>query len=1296
MSRDKSIAVVGAGLTGLFCALVLRQQGHDVVVYERSSRVGGSLKSLRLDRHNCLLGDDWSGSELDVYFDEGISAVDLNREPLVSALLERLDITSVPTKDIHLVNLQSSLITRPSPEYHRERYNELAFAAGEQGRSSQSLLLLAVARILSRLEIHEPSRETTASVAHTSNRLSRLCCELAMALASGESEVFVLQRWAKEQLDDSDLWLIQTCGYFGQTPLYGLGCWNLLSEVLSASAVQVVRANCGEFAGSAENCNAAQWLICVLRSLSSSPKVAGVNGGMQGVIENLMATPELRDLVDSGHLKPGHTVVGIGRTGSNWELECLTTGGVAVRFVHSRVVLALPSLPLRELLGRNLSVVSQLDPGIMDLVDSAKGVCATRVFAVIEPTLIPGEDLGVSFDSGDSDLVLELRRGKLESIPGVNTGRRVAVSLSANSTASTFWENYARPGARFETDMFKDPRLHHRLRSSVARFLSAQYQQHSQKGDGSSPAKNSISTSQASELAEQISWCGIRKWNDDSAFVHYWRPGRRWWVVQRRLSEVGLNSGLHVCSEAYSDQQGTLEGCLRSAIYVLHRISGQGNALKRTLPSWLEEALPEIWNGKQAERNATALLQWIEELDELGGDEEFEHLEYSNAIEIVIHTHGSGWEVVILQLGDPSILEVLTAPTSSQADKMHTWHRVTKTHRLAAGSRCREGVYKAVVFDAPGISAGEHIVAVAREERPDGRYWIKAMDMNALLLSKQSEFWMHPTASASEGLVRGLTRRGESHPVHEQSRGEDLVENVEGGNQARIHRKAQPKEKPQGKQKSLHVKHKTRVRTDSALDHSEREDEREQVVEGVADSEQFFGAAGGIDACFGDEGEPLLLVKPAAGGVILSQYIFSYAGINPAQKPYHLAVNYQCGNGGSVNESSLIVKNLECSLELPQGTRLLFLNAGGRGAFKTKYDATFKFSLDSVFDPAERLCYLRDSWALVLAGDCTDGLAKYLDLLSEFRSDGNKAVWSFILFTLNCLNLVIDPRMRSALCTKVQFLLEDLYDRCVPLTPEQEYPILDIDDDSEERERNGMVFQASAILGNFAEAQSRALSWFESYKNGMSIDPPFVAPVLNIVAYAQPHDDLEKATKTYEYMLGLFQQAKKWSKHDADILRGAFAYFRHPKLLQRTLESCISPDLDTVDGEALFRTMLSTPWGRGPAWEFLTEVRSGGKRCDLRLVHLIPAFANLIVDSTGTRSSLIESSAAFEAGLQNFLEVNKQECRVLPGGAAMCIRKLALAHAFKIREFEQLEALFKQTESENETEIDDGYPISPL
>lgn len=46
MSDRKQIAIIGAGHNALVCACYLAKAGHDVVVYERRSSVGGAVNDI--------------------------------------------------------------------------------------------------------------------------------------------------------------------------------------------------------------------------------------------------------------------------------------------------------------------------------------------------------------------------------------------------------------------------------------------------------------------------------------------------------------------------------------------------------------------------------------------------------------------------------------------------------------------------------------------------------------------------------------------------------------------------------------------------------------------------------------------------------------------------------------------------------------------------------------------------------------------------------------------------------------------------------------------------------------------------------------------------------------------------------------------------------------------------------------------------------------------------------------------------------------------------------------------------
>ena len=73
---------------------------------------------------------------------------------------------------------------------------------------------------------------------------------------------------------------------------------------------------------------------------------------------------------------------------------------------------------------------------------------------------------------------------------------------------------------------------------------------------------------------ERLLACGIRDFGKDpyGAAVHVWKPRAKSWEVRERLAAFSLDESvenIHICSDAYSDYQGFIEGALRSAGRVL-------------------------------------------------------------------------------------------------------------------------------------------------------------------------------------------------------------------------------------------------------------------------------------------------------------------------------------------------------------------------------------------------------------------------------------------------------------------------------------------------------------------------------------------------------------------------------------------------------------------------------------------------------------------------------------------------------------------------------------------------------
>jgi hypothetical protein len=131
--------------------------------------------------------------------------------------------------------------------------------------------------------------------------------------------------------------------------------------------------------------------------------------------------------------------------------------------------------------------------------------------------------------------------------------------------------------------------------------------------------------------SDDIVWCGIRDWAREphGGANHAWRPERKYWVVMRRLADIGIKSNQpdreqlrrQVCGEAYSDYHGFMEGSLRSAVYAIHRLflNLPGQKFAESL-AWLP-GLFDTHDRKEFKKHLESLKVWVKKLDESYGPE---------------------------------------------------------------------------------------------------------------------------------------------------------------------------------------------------------------------------------------------------------------------------------------------------------------------------------------------------------------------------------------------------------------------------------------------------------------------------------------------------------------------------------------------------------------------------------------------------------------------------------------------------------------------------------------------------
>lgn len=1518
----ESIAVVGGGITGLFCAWVLKQRGHEVVLYESSDRIGGRIRTLRLGAGNESLENNWSKDNLDFCVEFGTLEMAPRNHLLTRALLDRLDVPLISAPNLDQVSSTSSSID------NENRY-EL-----------EQLLLTAITRIIGRVEFQDApgTPEDQLQVRRTVGKKSALISELTTAPQTAKGTHRVIRRWIRDRLDDGDFWALETQAHFAETPLYALGIWNILNEVLSPDERKLLaNLTAGEKWVPAENPNAAEVLVSWLRTFArGAADCSTVFGGTQSIVELMLSKiPQLNEMQNSRTIKYSHHVKKLYRNErKGWTLE-LEVGRSKEKVTrkHSRVILAIPKLPLQELVNNSLEQFEQLDAEISRLLDAAIAVPSVKAFAIVESSWWGANEKALTLNAGSFSYNLQRSTGDLgiEQHAGSHARRRGLLLFETLRPGAEYWRNYVGPGTQCCEDVFRTGgREHPRLRQQIEDILSTA---------GEAESKTQTTTYGhhvvSGRFEPEVSCYGIRDWGRPpyGAAIHAWKPQRNFRAVLARLAEVGISSGVHVCGEAFSDFHGTVEGALRSAVYALQRafVSRSRNDL-----TWLDQILPELQKDKSGQQYFHFLSQNVGRLDVLR-TEEFESEPYPTTISARVHVNSStNAEVMLLQMKDWETIKTKLAYSVENADATAAhWYQLTRKNRLAVGKQDITGLF--TLSEVPvEIRPDRHLIVAVQERCENGfSYWFKLITPCSNRGNSNDIFDVHPEVlpptshptgyrvnlrlnrrslsftgrtqielvvskstdelvlNAREIFVRSCALRAvmeddhvvDSIPVKAVNCGERIifrteqimkpgnyeliveysgiiqqsaesgfftgaysnengnwtevlmanfgsgrrrsllpcwdehqfnapytvsielesteyiVSNIEhepqisesrGAKQvtfAHIERAGQPlqiaigksaiqgmdwhelasqiffdkdtgpgdraasisheneidmrvqcessvdseaaqlekngNQLPSAKDKynklRTHAKHKVRTTSqfrkieadtiaapDTSMaassnnaDSTKEELAAEHVAEVNVQAEDSAKAKTDISASlmtrtFIEEGEPLLCVQMQNGKVFVTQTAYSH--LPPSKKfgsfsPVSVCYRYATATG-TVREGEFITAPPRTALPLQPGERLLFLNASGRGSFKTKYEKTFSVDLDYLAqDRTERLCYLSDVWSLVMAHDPDTTISTYLDLLRNFHMETDKNIWDFIVYSLSCINVLIDEEMRGSFAERVQRILEDVYDRFVPVNSTPVYPIASSDADEDERERNAMVLQAMAILGNAAEAKTRALNWFDDYTNGMPIDSYLVSAVLNVVAFAQPADDLIAASKTYEYIVGLYQQARKWSKQDSDTLRSCLSFFQHPQLVNRTLEFAMSDDCDTSEAETLIVSIMEKPWGQSQAWEFVkNRRRTEDKRVhNLAIKNLTEGIAGLITDGARSIDVLKKNSAAFEADVRAFLQ---EECDQITADATC--KKLSILNSVKLVNYEYLLSTFKAIENIDQPQEEESYPIGPM
>jgi aminopeptidase N len=249
-------------------------------------------------------------------------------------------------------------------------------------------------------------------------------------------------------------------------------------------------------------------------------------------------------------------------------------------------------------------------------------------------------------------------------------------------------------------------------------------------------------------------------------------------------------------------------------------------------------------------------------------------------------------------------------------------------------------------------------------------------------------------------------------------------------------------------------------------------------------------------------------------------------------------------------------------------------NAGATGYYRNGYQPDAVRALageaESKLSPAERIALQSDIWASVRVG--REPVGDYLAFAQGLESDRNRAVMDDVLARINYIGqyLVTDSDRASFQAWLRAYLTPMLKD--VGWEPKP--------GESDEMKAlrahlfNSLGYDArdSQVLTEARKLADKALD------DPASVDHEMAGGAMNLAA-------LNGDQAFYDRLMTALKNPK--SPEEYYMYLFTLPQFRDPKLLQRTLDYAISPDVRSQDALSVITSVLQNPEGQKQAWDFI-------------------------------------------------------------------------------------------------------------
>lgn len=381
-------------------------------------------------------------------------------------------------------------------------------------------------------------------------------------------------------------------------------------------------------------------------------------------------------------------------------------------------------------------------------------------------------------------------------------------------------------------------------------------------------------------------------------------------------------------------------------------------------------------------------------------------------------------------------------------------------------------------------------------------------------------------------------------------------------------------------------------------------------------------------------GEPTVDVKAQCSGnlthVTLSQqrYYFDRAKFaDPGDELWQIPVCMK-GSASGAAKCELLTKKEEAFV-LPGCSDWVLANAGATGYYRVGYQPEVVRALASDAEklrPAERISLQNDIWASVRVG--REAVGDYLAFAQGLQSDRTRAVLEDVVGRLDYIGqyLVSDTDRDAYRAWLRQFLTPAMND--VGWKPKP-------NDTDEQKTLRARLFSALGYDARDPEALAEARQIADkAIADPSSVDHELAGTALTLAA-------LNGDADFYDKVMAAMKDSKSPEIYYAYFF--TLPQFTDSKLLQRTLDFSVSPDVRSQDALQLVAGVLQNPAGEKLAWDFIQThwdavAKAGGPFASAEVVGATSTFCDAGMRDQVTQFFAAHKIAAAERTYKQSIE----------------------------------------------------------